>query len=177
MLEPLYKETKQKMEKALEALKKEHNRVRTGRASVSLLDGIRVPYYGSQVPLNQVASIAVPESRLITVQPWDHQVIGDIEKAILKSELGLTPINIPPLSEERRKELVKVVKKMAEEAKVALRNIRRDANESLKGMKKEKTVSEDDFFKGQEEIQKITNEYIEKVDRISEEKEKEILSF
>lgn len=184
-MEKVYKETKAKMDKALDALKKEHSRVRTGRASSSLLDGIRVPYYGSQVPLNQVASVAVPESRLITVQPWDTKIIGEIEKAILKSELGLTPvsdgkiirISIPPLSEERRKELVKLVKKMAEEAKVALRNIRRDANESLKEMKKDKTLSEDDFFKAQEEIQKITNEYIEKVDRLSEEKEKEVLSF
>jgi ribosome recycling factor len=185
MLEKVYKETREKMDKGLEALKKEQSRIRTGRASVALLDGIRVQYYGSVVPLNQVASLSVPESRLITIQPWDIKAIGEIEKAILKSELGLTPINdgkiirinIPPLTEERRRDLVKVIKKMAEETKVALRNIRRDSNESLKGLKKDKHISEDDSFKAQEEVQRITKDYIEKVDRISEEKEKEILSF
>jgi ribosome recycling factor len=185
MVEKVYKETREKMEKAIEALKKEQSRIRTGRASVALLDGIRVQYYGSVVPLNQVASLAIPESRLITIQPWDIKAIGEIEKAILKSELGLNPINdgkiirinIPPLTEERRRDLVKVIKKMAEETKVALRNIRRDSNESFKELKKDKHISEDDSFKGQEEIQKITKDYIEKVDRISEEKEREILSF
>jgi len=185
MLDKVYKETREKMEKALEALKKEQSRIRTGRASVSLLDGIRVQYYGSVVPLNQVASLSVPESRLITIQPWDIKAIGEIEKAILKSELGLTPINdgkiirinIPPLTEERRRDLVKVIKKMAEETKVALRNIRRDSNEGLKGLKKDKHISEDDTFKAQDEVQKITKDYIEKVDHLSEEKEKEILSF
>jgi ribosome recycling factor len=185
MLDKVYKETREKMEKGLEALKKEQSRIRTGRASVSLLDGIRVQYYGSVVPLNQVASLSVPESRLITIQPWDIKAIGEIEKAILKSELGLNPINdgkvirinIPPLTEERRRDLVKVIKKMAEETKVALRNIRRDSNEALKGLKKDKHISEDDVFKAQDEVQKITKDYIEKVDHISEEKEKEILSF
>jgi ribosome recycling factor len=185
MLEKIYQETREKMDKAIEALKKEQSRIRTGRASVALLDGIRVQYYGSLVPLNQVASLAIPESRLITIQPWDIKAIGEIEKAILKSDLGLTPandgkiirINIPLLTEERRRDLVKVIKKMAEESRVALRNIRRESNESLKDLKKDKQLSEDDFFKGQEEVQKITKEYIEKVDRISEEKEKEILSF
>jgi ribosome recycling factor len=185
MVEKVYKETREKMEKAIEALKKEQSRIRTGRASVALLDGIRVQYYGSLVPLNQVASLAVPESRLITIQPWDIKAIGEIEKAVLKSELGLTPvndgkiirINIPLLTEERRRDLVKVIKKMAEESRVALRNIRRESNESFKDLKKDKQISEDDFFKGQEEVQKITKDYIEKVDRISEEKEKEILSF
>jgi ribosome recycling factor len=173
------------MDKAIEALKKDLSRIRTGRASVSLLDGIRVQYYGSLVPLNQVASVAVPESRLITIQPWDIKAIGDIEKAVLKSELGLTPvndgkmirINIPPLTEERRRDLVKVIKKIAEESRVALRNIRRESNETLKDLKKDKAIPEDGFFKGQEEVQKITKDYIDKVDRISEEKEKEILSF
>ena len=185
MVEKVYKETREKMDKAIEALKKEQSRIRTGRASISILDGLRVQYYGSLVPLNQVASVAVPESRLITVQPWDIKAIGDIEKAILKSELGLTPvndgkmirINIPPLTEERRRDLVKVIKKMAEESRVALRNLRRESNESFKALKKDKAISEDEFFKGQEEVQKITNDYIEKVDHISEEKEKEILSF
>ncbi len=185
MVEKVYKETKEKMEKAIEALRKEQSRIRTGRASVALFDGIRVQYYGSLTPLNQVASLAVPESRLITIQPWDIKAIGEIEKAILKSELGLTPvndgkiirINIPLLTEERRRDLVKVIKKMAEESRVALRNSRRESNESFKDLKKDKLISEDDFFKGQEEVQKITKDYIERVDRISEEKEKEILSF
>ena len=151
MVEKVYKETKEKMDKALEALKKDQARIRTGRASVSLLDGLRVQYYGSQVPLNQVASIAVPESRLITIQPWDTKAIGDIEKAVLKSELGLTPINdgkmirinIPPLTEERRRDLVKVIKKMAEESRVALRNIRRESNESFKELEERQ-----DHFRG-----------------------------
>jgi len=185
MVEKVYKDTRERMDKAVEALKKDLSRIRTGRASISLLDGIRVQYYGSQLPLNQVASIAVPESRQITVQPWDLKALADIERAILKSELGLTPANdgkiiripIPPLTEERRRELVKVIKKMAEESRVILRNLRREANESLKDLKKEKTIPEDAFFKAQEEVQKITNQTIEKIDRISEEKEKEILSF
>jgi ribosome recycling factor len=185
MVEKVYKDAREKMDKAVEALKKDLSRIRTGRASISLLDGIRVQYYGSQLPLNQVASIAVPESRQITVQPWDLKALADIERAILKSELGLTPANdgkiiripIPPLTEERRRDLVKIIKKMAEESRVILRNLRRDANESLKDLKKEKTIPEDAFFKAQEEVQKITNQIIEKIDRISEEKEKEILSF
>lgn len=185
MVEKVYKDTRERMDKAVEALKKDLSRIRTGRASISLLDGIRVQYYGSQLPLNQVASIAVPESRQITVQPWDLKALADIERAILKSELGLTPANdgkiiripIPPLTEERRRDLVKVIKKMAEESRVILRNLRRDANEALKDLKKEKTIPEDAFFKAQEEVQKITNQTIEKIDRISEEKEKEILSF
>jgi len=173
------------MEKALEGLKKELSRVRTGRATPAILDGIRVVYYGSPVPLNQVASVAVPDSRQITIQPWDLKAIGDIEKAILKSELGLTPINdgkiirinIPSLTEERRRDLVKVTKKMAEEARVVSRSIRREANEALKSLKKDKAISEDDLFKGQDEVQRITKETIERVDKIGEEKEKEIMQF
>jgi len=185
MIEKVYQETRDKMEKALEALKKDFSRVRTGRATPAILDGIRVTYYGSPVPLNQVASVAVPDSRQITIQPWDLKAIGDIEKAILKSELGLTPINdgkiirinIPSLTEERRRDLVKVTKKMAEEAKVVSRNIRREANEALKSLKKDKAISEDDLFKAQDEVQKITKETIERVDKIGEEKEKEIIQF
>jgi len=185
MIEKVYQETRDKMEKALEGLKKELSRVRTGRATPAILDGIRVAYYGSPVPLNQVASVAVPDSRQITIQPWDLKAIGDIEKAILKSELGLTPINdgkiirinIPSLTEERRRDLVKVTKKMAEEARVVSRNIRREANEALKSMKKDKAISEDDLFKAQDEVQKITKETIERVDKIVEEKEKEIMQF
>ena len=185
MIEKVYQETRDKMEKALEALKKDLSRVRTGRATPAILDGIRVVYYGSPVPLNQVASVAVPDSRQITIQPWDLKAIGDIEKAILKSELGLTPINdgkiirinIPSLTEERRRDLVKVTKKMAEEARVVSRNIRREANEALKSLKKDKAISEDDLFKAQDEVQKITKETIERVDKIGEEKEKEIMQF
>jgi ribosome recycling factor len=185
MIEKVYQETREKMDKALEALKKDLSRVRTGRATPAILDGVRVVYYGSPVPLNQVASVAVPDSRQITIQPWDLKAIGDIEKAILKSELGLTPmndgkiirINIPSLTEERRRDLVKVTKKMAEEARVAARTIRREANEAIKTLKKDKAISEDDQFKGQDEVQKITKEAIERVDKIGEEKEKEIMQF
>jgi ribosome recycling factor len=185
MLSETYEETRDRMGKTIESLHKEMKRVRTGRASLSLLDGIRVDYYGTQTPLNQMASLSVPESRLIVIQPWDVSVIKEIEKAILKSDLGLTPssdgklirIAIPPLTEERRKELVKVVNKIAEEYKVAIRNIRRDANEMVKELKKESEISEDDAFKAQDEVQKITDGYIAKIDEIQAEKEKEILEF
>ena len=144
-------------------MKKELNRLRTGRASLLILEGVRVDYYGTLTPLNQMATLAVPESRLITIQPWDVSVIKDIEKALLKSDLGLTPANdgklirisIPPLTEERRKELVKVVHKMAEDYKVSVRNARRDANELLKSLKKDGDISEDEAFKSQEKVQKI----------------------
>ena len=173
------------MGKSLAALKNDLKRVRTGRASQSLLDGIRVDYYGTVTSLNQMASISVPESRLLMVQPWDVSVIQAVEKAILKSDLGLTPsndgklirISIPPLTEERRKELVKVVNKMTEDHKVAIRNIRRDSNELLKGMKKDGDISEDDAFKAQDQVQNITDENIKFVDGIYKEKEKEILEF
>ncbi len=176
-------ELRSKMEKSLEALRRDLSRVRTGRASLALLDGVRVNYYGVPTPLSQVATLSVPESRTISIQPWDPKVIGEIEKAIQKSELGLTPlndgkivrINIPPLTEERRKELVKVIKRMEEECKVAMRNIRRDANEQLKTAKKDKVVSEDEQFKFQEEVQKLMDKSIEKAEEIVLAKEKEIL--
>jgi ribosome recycling factor len=185
MIESIYQETRERMEKSIAALEKELKRVRTGRASLSLLDGIKVDYYGTPTPLNQMASLSVPESRLINIQPWDVSVIKDIEKAILKSSLGLTPSNdgkliriaIPPLTEERRKELVKVVNKMCEEGKISLRNIRRDSNENLKGLKKDGDISEDEAFKAQDQVQKITDEYTKQVDDICKEKEKEILEF
>jgi len=185
MIEDTLQETKERMGKTITALENELKRVRTGRASVSLLDGIRVDYYGTQTPLNQMASLSVPESRLIVIQPWDVSAIKDIEKAILKSDLGLTPssdgklirISIPPLTEERRKELVKVVSKMCEEHKIATRNIRRDANELLKGFKKDGDISEDDAFKGQDSVQKVTDDFIAKIDEIYKDKEKEILEF
>jgi ribosome recycling factor len=185
MKSEVLEEGKRKMEKVLEAMARDLSRVRTGRASVALLEGIKVECYGTSMPLSQVASLAAPESRLLTVQPWDPTVLGDIEKAILKSDLGLNPVNdgklirlpIPALTTERRKELVKVVKKMGEEAKVALRNIRREANDQLKDLKKDKLLSEDDAHRGQEEVQKVTDEFIKKVDAQAAEKEKEIMTF
>ena len=185
MIEDIYQETRENMGKSVDDLKREFKRVRTGRASLSILDGIRVNYYGTPTPLNQMATLAVPESRLITIQPWDVSVIKEIEKAILKSDLGLTPssdgkivrIAIPPLTEERRKELVRVINKVSEEHKVAVRNIRRDANEMLKDLKKEGDISEDEAFKAQDQVQKITDDHINLVDQITKEKEKEILEF
>ena len=171
------------MARAVEALKKEFGSIRTGRASLSLLDEIMVNYYETPTPLQQLASLSIPESRQMAIQPWDPKVISEIEKAILKSDLGLTPmndgkiirINIPPLTEERRKQLVKTVKKKAEEAKVAVRNIRRDANEELKKLEKEKHISEDVVKKSEDEIQKITDSYITRVDDVLANKEKEIM--
>lgn len=185
MIESIYKETKDRMGKTIVALESDLKRVRTGRASLSLLDGIRVDYYGTPTPLSQMASLSVPESRLIAIQPWDVSIIKEIEKAIMKSDLGLTPsndgkivrISIPPLTEERRKELVKVVNKICEEHRVAVRNIRRDSNENLKGLKKDGDISEDEAFKAQDQVQKITDEFIKKVDHVYKEKEKEILEF
>lgn len=185
MIEETYQETRGRMAKTITALQNELKRIRTGRASTSLLDGIKLNYYGTLTPLSQTATVAVPESRLLTIQPWDATIIKDIEKAILKSDLGLTPSNdgkliriaIPPLSEERRKELVKIVHKSCEEHKVAVRNIRRDANELIKGFKKDGDVSEDDAFKAQDQVQKITDEFIVNIDGVYKEKEKEILEF
>jgi ribosome recycling factor len=185
MIEDIYQETRENMGKSVDDLKREFKRVRTGRASLSILDGIRVNYYGTPTPLNQMATLAVPESRLITIQPWDVSGIKEIEKAILKSDLGLTPssdgkivrIAIPPLTEERRKELVRVINKVSEEHKVAVRNIRRDANDMLKDLKKEGDISEDEAFKAQDQVQKITDDHINLVEQITKEKEKEILEF
>ncbi|MEJ2097201.1 MAG: ribosome recycling factor [Deltaproteobacteria bacterium] len=185
MIDDIYQDTRDRMGKTISALKNELKRVRTGRASLSLLDGIRCDYYGTPTPLNQMATLAVPESRLISIQPWDTSVIKEIEKAILKSDLGLTPSNdgkivriaIPPLTEERRKELVKIVHKICEEHKVAIRNIRRDSNDVLKDFKKEGDISEDEAFKAQDEVQKITDEFIEQIDEIYTKKEKEIIEF
>jgi ribosome recycling factor len=185
MIQAIYDESKDRMEKSIAALEKELKRVRTGRASLSLLDGIKVDYYGTPTPINQMASVAVPESRLITIQPWDLSVIKDIEKAILKTSLGLTPTNdgkiiriaMPPLTEDRRKDLVKVVNKMGEDYKVAVRNVRRDTNEEFKALKKDSKISEDEAFKAQDQIQKLTDDYIKRIADICKEKEKEILEF
>lgn len=181
----IIKEMQRKMDRALEVLGQDFARIRTGRASVALLEGIKVDAYGTAMPISQVASLAAPEPRLLTVQPWDTALMSDLEKAILRSDLGLTPSNdgkimripIPPLTTERRKELVKSTKKMTEESKVALRNLRRDANEQLKDLKKDKQISEDEIFKAQDEVQKATDDYIKKLDALAAEKEKEIMSF
>jgi len=185
MDEKIVKEVEAKMEKTLSALKTDLNKVRTGRASPGLFDDIRIDYYGTSTPFHQVATLAIPEPRLITIQPWDTSIIGEIEKAILKSELGLTPtsdgkiirISIPRLTEERRKELVKVVKKMAEGTKVAIRNLRRDANEQLKGLEKDKKISQDQLHRWMDKVQTSTDKLIEKVDGVLAAKEKEILEI
>ena len=185
MIDEIYQETRESMGKTVTALKRELKRVRTGRASLSILDGIKVDYYGSPTPLNQMATLAVPESRLITIQPWDVSIIKEVEKAILKSDLGLTPssdgkilrISIPPLTEERRKELVRVVHKMCEDHKISTRNIRRDSNDLVKSLKNDGEISEDEAFRSQDEIQKITDEHIQLIDECYSEKEKEILEF
>jgi ribosome recycling factor len=185
MKEEILSELRQKMEKTIEALRKDLNKIRTGRASVALLDGIKVNAYETLMPLDQVSSISVPESRLITIKPWDQSIIGEIEKSILKSELGLTPMNdgklirisIPPLTEERRKELARMAKKMAEEAKISIRNHRREANEMFKELKNEKEISEDEMYKSQDQTQKVTDDFTKKADEITSEKEKEILEF
>jgi ribosome recycling factor len=185
MDEKTYAEVIARMEKTLSSLKTDLNKIRTGRASLALFDDIRVDYYGTPTPLHQMATLSIPESRLITVQPWDASVIGEIEKAILKSELGVTPANdgkiiritIPRLTEERRKELVKVVKKMAEGAKVAVRNIRREANDQLKGWEKNKKISQDQLHQWMDKVQKSTDQFIEKIDSVLSAKEKEILEI
>ena len=185
MQEEIIKELEDSMEKAITALGKEFGKVRTGRASLSLLDGIKVAYYGEITPLNQVATLSVPEARLITIQPWDISIMREIEKAIQKSGIGLTPMNdgkviripIPSLTEERRKELVKVVKKMTEDCKISFRNARREANGMLKDLKNEKEISEDELHKLQNEVQKITDRYVSKSDDISKDKEKEVLEI
>lgn len=183
MLQELRKKTSDRMQGAIDALKKEFTGIRTGRASMGLLDGIVVDYYGTPTPVQQLASLSIPESRQIAIQPWEHRLIPEIEKAIFKSDLGLTPmndgkvirINIPVLTEERRKQLVKVTRKRSEESKIAVRNIRRDANEELKKLEKDEHISEDEVKKEHDEIQKITDSFIKKIDELSEHKEKEIM--
>ncbi|MDA8078406.1 MAG: ribosome recycling factor [Nitrospiraceae bacterium] len=183
MIQELRKRTNERMNQAIEAFKKELSSVRTGRASLGLLEGIAIDYYGAMTPIQQLASLSIPESRQITIQPWEQKLIPEIEKAIMKSDLGLTPandgkvirINIPVLTEERRKQLVKVVRKRAEEAKVAVRNVRRDSNEELKKLEKEKHLSEDDVKKEQDEVQRLTDSHVRKIDEILEHKEKEIM--
>lgn len=183
MEKELEKKATDKMEKAIDALKKDYASMRTGRASLALLDAIVIDYYGTATPLNQVAALSVPDPRTITIQPWEQKIIGDIEKAIMKSDLGLNPtndgkvirVNIPALTEERRKQLVKVAKKRAEDAKVSVRGIRREINEELKKLEKEKHLSEDVVKKSLDEIQKLTDIYVKKVDEVLSHKENEIM--
>ena len=178
-------ELETKMTAAIEALGREFASVRTGRASASLLDSIRVDYYGTPTPIGQMASVSVPDARTITIQPWEANQLKEIEKAIIKSDLGITPMNdgkllrltMPTLTEERRKQLAKSVGKIAEESRVAVRNLRREANEKLKGMAKDKKVSEDEERRGHDQIQKTTDKFIAKVDELLKKKEQEILSF
>lgn len=182
-LQEVYDETNDRMDKCIASFANELTRVRTGRASLSLLDGVRVDYYGTLTPLKQMATLGVPEARLITVTPWDVSQIEIIEKAIRAADLGVNPLNdgklirlpIPALTEERRKEMVKQVKKISEESKVAVRNVRRDSNEELKKLEKDSEITEDEMHKGMDRIQKIHDDFIQKVSDISEAKQAELM--
>lgn len=183
MMQEVINEANDRMNKAIEVLKKDYATLRAGRATPALLDKIVVDYYGAPTPINQMAKIAVPEPRSLTIQPWDKSALADIERAILKSDLGLTPnndgsvirLNIPQLTQERRNELVKVVKKKAEDCRVAVRNVRRDANDQLKMLKKEGEISEDEERRAEDEIQKMTDKHIKDIDHVMEVKEAEIM--
>lgn len=184
-MQAVLRDMETRMNGALEALTREFATVRTGRASTGLLDTVRVDYYGTPTPVSQMASVSVPDARTLAIQPWEAAQLTAIEKAILKSDLGLTPVNdgktirltMPPLTEERRKALVKTVAKMAEEARVAVRNIRREANDKLKGLGKDKKVSGDEERRGLEQIQKTTDRFVGRIDEVLKKKEQEILSF
>ncbi len=183
MTDDIYADAKGKMEKAIAAFQRELSTLRAGRATPSLLDRIEVDYYGVSTPLNQLAGVSAPEPRLLVVQPWDKQAMPEIEKAIMKSDLGLTPSNdgnvirltIPELTEERRKELVKYVRKKAEEGRVSVRNIRRDANDEIKKLEKESEISEDESRRSQDRIQDLTDKKIEEIDKLLEDKEQEMM--
>ncbi len=185
MLDELYKDLRSRMKKSVQKCESELKGIRTGRASTVLLEEIKVEYYGVPTPIKQLATLSVPEPRMVLIQPWDKSVINEIEKAIRNSNLGLSPSNdgnvvrvsFPPLTEERRRELVRVVRKIGEEFKIAIRNIRRDGNEEVKEMEKEKMISEDEAKKALKEIQKITDEFIKAIDELVEKKEKEIMEF
>ncbi len=184
-MEDVFKSCEQNMDKAIKSLEKNFSKLRTGRASTSLVDDVVVQYYNTPTPLNQLASISIPDSRTIAIQPWDRNSFGDVEKAIMKSDLGLNPvndgkvirINIPALTEDRRKDLVKIAKKNTEDAKIVIRNARREANETLKKMKNDKAATEDDLHKGQEKTQELTDAYVMKADALLAEKEKEIMEL
>lgn len=183
MIKKVLAEAEEKMKKAISVVRSEFGTVRTGRASVSLLDRITVDYFGTPTPLNQLATVTAPEPRLLMIQPWDKSTLPNVEKTILQSDLGLTPSNdgtfirlpIPALTEERRKELVKVVKGLAEEGRISVRNVRREANEVLKAMEKRHEISEDDLYRTEEQVQKLTDNYIKEIDEMLKNKEKEIV--
>ena len=185
MIKELYSDTEERMKKALESVRRELASIRTGKATPALLDGIRVDYYETMTPLSQVANISVPDPRLLVIQPWEKSLIPEIVKAIHKSDLGLNPqpdanvvrLPVPPLTEERRKDLVKLVKKSAEDGKIAVRNIRRDANETLKKGEKDKDISEDESRKAQEQVQEITDEHIELLEEMVKKKEEEVMEI
>lgn len=183
MINDIITSNEERLKKSIESLKREFGSLRAGRATPTLLDKVMVDYYGTPTPVNQVAKVSVPEPRMIMIQPWEKAMLHEIEKAIMKSELGLSPnsdgtairLSIPQLTQERRKELVKTVNKKGEEAKVAIRNIRRDANEHIKKLEKDKEITEDESKKGQEKFQKIVDSFIKNVDTLKEAKEKEIM--
>lgn len=183
MVNELIEDMKTDMSKTIDSMKQSLMKVRTGRASIGIFDGIMVDYYGTPTPMNQLATLAVPEPRLITIQPWDKGALSSIEKAIMKSELGLTPANdgkiirvpIPPLNEERRKELVKMVKKMAEDFRIEIRNHRRGTNSLLKDLEKDKEINKDELKSSQDKVQEITDDFIKRIDGILSDKEKEIM--
>ncbi len=183
MIEEVIQDAKERMEKTETNTQTELGRVRTGRANLSLLDTVRVDYYGSKVPLKQVANMGVPEPRLITIQPWDRNLLNEIEKAIMKADLGITPNNdghiirlpIPPLTEERRKDLVRFVHNLGEDGKIAIRNIRRDAIDHLKKAQREHEISEDEEYNGGIDIQELTDDFIKQIDDLIKAKEKEIM--
>jgi ribosome recycling factor len=185
MIDDIKKDAADRMGKSVEALGHELAKVRTGRAHPSLLDHVTVSYYGSQVPLNQVANVNVEDARTLTVTPWEKTMVQPVEKAILNSDLGLNPntagtvirVPLPPLTEERRKDLIRVVRQEAEQSRVAVRNIRRDANQDLKSLVKEKLISEDDEHRGQDIIQMLTDQYVKKVDDLLEKKEEDLMSI
>ncbi len=185
MIKELMRETEGKMKKAVEVLEADLRTLRTGRASPALVERVMVDYYGTPTPLNQLATISAPEPQLLTIRPYDPQSLTDIERAILKSELGLTPNNdgkiirlvIPRLTEERRRELVRVVRKRVEEGRVAIRNIRRDALEDLREFEKEKLISEDDFYRAKDDLQELTDRYIEQMEEVGRRKEEEIMAI
>lgn len=182
-LNDIYRDAQARMKKSVEHVQHELARIRTGRATPALLDAVKVDYYGSLMPLNQVSTVSAPEPRMLVVQPWEKRMIAEVEKAILQADLGLNPSNdgnvvrvpIPDLSEERRQDLLKLVKKFCEEGRVAIRNVRRDANDHIKKLEKDHEISEDNSHDGLEKIQKFTDDYIEEIDAILEHKEKEIL--
>ena len=183
MVKDILSAQEQRMKKSIDSLKQEYGSLRAGRAMPSLLDKVMVDYYGTPTPVNQVAKVSVPEPRMITIQPWEKTLLKDIEKAIMKSELGLSPNNdgttirlaIPQLTQERRKELVKTVNKKAEDTKVAVRNVRRDGNEAIKKLEKSKEITEDESKKGQEDMQKLVDKYIKLIDSTKAAKEKEVM--